>query len=66
MSEFERAVRHALVDRDMSLTDLANELGISVSYIYEIIHGTRKADDQKKRIREFLGLTDSYEQTDSE
>lgn len=58
MSEFERRVRHALIDRNMSLTDLASELGISVSYVYEIIHGTRKAEDQKARIKSFLNLTD--------
>lgn len=59
MSEFERQVRHALIDRNMSLTDLASELGISVSYVYEIIKGTRKAEDQKEKIRSFLDLTDS-------
>ena len=59
MSEFERQVRHALIDRNMSLTDLADVLGISVSYVYEIIHGTRKAEDQKIRIREYLNLTDN-------
>ena len=66
MSEFERQVRHALIDRDMSLTDLAEELGISVSYVYEIIHGTRKAEDQKARIRQYLNLTENDEQTDGE
>ena len=66
MSEFERQVRHALIDRDMSLTDLADVLGISVSYVYEIIHGTRKAEDQKARIRQYLNLTENDEQTDSE
>lgn len=59
MSEFEKQVRHALIDRNMSLTDLAGELGISVSYVYEIIAGTRKAEAQKARIKSFLGLTDS-------
>lgn len=67
MSEFEKQVRHALIDKNMSLTDLADELGISVSYVYEIIKGTRKAEDQKVRIREYLGLTDNdgTEQTDN-
>lgn len=67
MSEFEKQVRHALIDKNMSLTDLADVLGISVSYVYEIIKGTRKAEDQKVRIREYLGLTedDGTEQTDN-
>ena len=59
MSEFEKQVRHALIDHNMSMTDLASELGISVSYVYEIITGTRKAEGQKARIKSFLGLTDS-------
>ena len=56
MSEFEKQVRHALIDKGMSITDLANELGISVSYVFEIIKGTRKAEVQKERIKSFLGL----------
>lgn len=56
MSEFEKQVRHALIDRNMSMTDLASELGISVSYVFEIIKGTRKAEEQKARIRKFLNL----------
>ena len=64
MSEFEKQVRHALLDREMSLSDLAKLLGISVSYIYEIIKGTRKAEDQKQRIITLLGL--DYGKDDSE
>jgi predicted transcriptional regulator len=64
MSEFEKQVRHALLDREMSLSDLAELLGISVSYIYEIIKGTRKAEDQKQRIITLLGL--DYGKDDSE
>ncbi len=64
MSEFEKQVRHALLDREMSLSDLAELLGISVSYIYEIIKGTRKAEDQKQRIIVLLGL--DYGKDDSE
>ncbi len=66
MTEFEKAVRHALIDRNMSLTDLAQNLGISVSYLFEIIKGTRKAEAQKEKIRSFLGIGgEDDEQTDS-
>jgi predicted transcriptional regulator len=64
MSEFEKQVRHALLDREMSLSDLAELLGISVSYIYEIIKGTRKAENQKQQIITLLGL--DYGKDDSE
>lgn len=56
MSEFEKQVRKALIDKEMSLSDLANELQISVSYLYEILKGTRKSDEQKQKIKNLLGL----------
>jgi transcriptional regulator with XRE-family HTH domain len=56
MSEFEKQVRIALIQQGKTLTNLASELGISVSYLYEIIRGTRKAEEQKQKIRTLLGL----------
>lgn len=56
MSDFEKQVRIALIQQGKTLTNLASELGISVSYLYEIIRGTRKAEEQKQRIRNLLGL----------
>lgn len=41
MSEFEKQVRHALIDRDMTITDLANELGITISYVSDLLKGKR-------------------------
>lgn len=58
MSEFEKQIRHALIERQMTLTDLADELGISVSYLYELMKGTRKSEDQKRKIRQLLGIPD--------
>lgn len=67
MSDFEKQVRIALIQQEKTLTNLANELGISVSYLYEIISGTRKAGEQKQRIRTLLGLDiESDEQTDNQ
>lgn len=63
MSEFEKQVRIALIQQGKTLTNLASELGISVSYLYEIIRGTRKAEEQKQKIRTLLGLdTETDEQ----
>lgn len=58
MSEFEKQVRHALIDHNMTMTGLAEQLGISISYLYEIIKGTRTAENQKQRIRQVLGIPD--------
>jgi predicted transcriptional regulator len=56
MSEFEKQVRHALIDHDMSMKDLAEQLEITVSYLYDIITGSRKAEHQKQRIRQLLSI----------
>jgi len=62
MSEFEKAIRKALIDRDMKLTDLANLLEISVSYLYDILNDNRKAEHQKKKIIEILELEGDFDQ----
>lgn len=56
MSEFEKQVRKALIDRDMTITDLAAELGITVSYVHDILTGKRTPDHQIQRIKEILDL----------
>lgn len=52
MSEFEKQVRHALIDRDMTMTDLANELGITISYVSDLLKGKRTNQEQLQRIKE--------------
>lgn len=59
MSEFEKQVRHALIDRDMTMTDLANELGITISYVSDLLKGKRTNQEQLQRIKEFLEITES-------
>ena len=56
MSDWEKAIRHALLDRCMSVSDLAKELDISNAYLYDILSGTRKATDLRQKINDFLGL----------
>jgi len=61
MNEFEKAVRKALIDRDMKLTDLANAIGISLTYLYDILAANRKAEHQKKKIIEILELQENFD-----
>lgn len=56
MLDFEKQVRHALIDHEMTMTELAEKLEITVSYLYDIITGARKAEHQKERIRQFLSI----------
>ena len=61
MNEFEKAVRKALIDKDMKLTDLADAIGISLTYLYDILAGNRKAEHQKKKIIEILKLQENFD-----
>jgi len=61
MKEFKKAVRKALIDKDMKLTDLADAIGISLTYLYDILAGNRKAEHQKKKIIEILELQDTFD-----
>ena len=58
MSEFEKKVKKALIDRNMTLTDLAEALGISLSYVSDLIKEKRTNEDQLARIKKFLNLSD--------
>lgn len=56
MGEYEIAVRKALIDKDKTLTWLARELGITQSYLYDILKGNRKSPKQRAKINSILGL----------
>lgn len=56
MSEFEKQVRHALIDHNMTMKELAEQLGITVSYLHDIVTGKRIAEHQKQRIRQLLSI----------
>lgn len=66
MSEFEKKVRHALIDHNMSMKELAEQLEITVSYLYDIITGARKAEHQKYRIRQLLSIEEVEGDSDEE
>lgn len=56
MSEFEKKVRKRLIDLDWTMTKLAEELGVSVSYVFDILKGARKATETKRKMCELLGI----------
>lgn len=59
MSEFEKQVKKALIDRNMTMGDLAEALGISISYVSDLIKEKRTNEDQIARIKDFLNLSDA-------
>ncbi len=58
MSEFEKAVKIALIERNMTMQDLADALGITISYVSDLIKEKRNNEKQIKRIKDFLNLSD--------
>ncbi|GKX27877.1 hypothetical protein SH1V18_03570 [Vallitalea longa] len=56
MTEFEKTVRKALIDKEMSISELAKKLGISLTYLYDILNSSRKAEKQKKKILNILDI----------
>lgn len=59
MSEFEKQVKKALIDRNMTMGDLAEALGISLSYVSDLIKEKRNNEKQIARIKDFLNLYDA-------
>ena len=61
MSEFEKQLKKALIDRNMTMGDLAEALGISLSYVSDLIKEKRNNEEQIARIKDFLNLSDAGE-----
>lgn len=58
MDDFEKRVRKTLIDRDLSIRELSQLLGISQAYMYDIFKGNRPGRKQKEKIVKILGMED--------
>lgn len=56
MLQWEKEVRKALIDKNMTVVDLARVMNVSNTYMYDILNGSRKADEKKMEISKYLGL----------
>lgn len=56
MNSFEKEVRKALVDKELNISKLSQQLGITPAYLYDILKGNRPGTKQKKKIIEILGM----------
>lgn len=57
MSEYEKKVRIAMTEKGIrTFSELAKRLGVSVSYISEIVNYDRPATELRKRFNEYLGI----------
>lgn len=55
-TDFGLLVRTELLKRELTLTELADKLGISTAYLSDILRGRRDAKEQKQRIAKLLDL----------
>lgn len=55
-NSFGMDVKIALMKRDITMTEFAKTLGISLAYLSDILSGKREAVEQKKRIAKLLNI----------
>ena len=56
MTDFEKEARKALIDKGLKIRDLAQQLGVSQAYVYDIFKGNRPGSKQKEKIIQILDL----------
>lgn len=59
LTNFGKEVKKRLIDMDMTLAELAGEIGIDSRYIDHIIHGRKSGKKYIGRIMEILGIEES-------
>ena len=57
LSPWCKEVKKAMIDRDMSIADLAAELNLSSAYVTRIVNGTFIIPETKKRISKYLDIS---------
>lgn len=55
-SEFGAKARMIMLQKNIKMKDVAQELGVSVTYVSEIFKGTRPGEKQKPLIAKMLGM----------
>jgi transcriptional regulator with XRE-family HTH domain len=55
-TEFGAEARKIMFLKNIKMKDVANELGVSVTYVSEILKGTRPGTTQKPVIAKMLGI----------
>lgn len=55
-SEFGAEARKIMLQKNIKMKDVAEKLGVSVTYVSEIFKGTRAGEKQKPLIAEMLGM----------
>ena len=59
LSPWRKSVKHALIDRDMQIVDLADALGMTRVHVSQVINGKVKSKAAVKKISDYLNIPDS-------
>lgn len=57
LPEWCKEVKKSLIDRDMSTSEFAEELGLSRTYVSNVINGTYNSPEMRDRICNYLGIS---------
>lgn len=57
MTEYEKKIRIAMTEKGIrTFSELGEQLGVSPTYISDVINDNRKATELRQKINDFLGL----------
>ncbi|MFD2305129.1 helix-turn-helix domain-containing protein [Enterococcus termitis] len=56
MSSFKKTVKIALVEKGWSQRELARQMGITVSYLQDLLNGNRNSLERKQQIKDLLSI----------
>lgn len=51
-----KEAKKAMIDKDLTMSDVGKKLGISTPYVSELIAGTRRNPEKIQQIKDLLGL----------
>ena len=60
LSSFGKKVKMKLIEREMTVSDLAKEIGTSRSFLSQMLYGDKKGYEYIQKLKEILDITDDY------
>ena len=58
LSEFGKTVKKKLIEKEMTVSELAEKIGTSRSFLSQVLYGDKKGNECIKKIKEFLNIND--------
>ena len=56
MTEFKKQVKKRLIDKELSVKELAKQCGVSYVYLYDLLNGNRKGSPTLLKIKKILDI----------